>query len=173
MRRFKWFKACIPLMAWSAYHSISTNTETLVTLIIPHWALSKHDIISHKLTSVRRHIEKGHQKGKQCCEQKKSFCCDGWLSKRLWVCTYMCDQFCENQSCPHELCIPVTFSTRNNSWPLAILWTISTFGWPKSILVGQFYCTFSMGWQLITYKMSYLQKNGWPISDPYFYHCTL
>jgi len=28
------------------------------------------------------------------------------------------------------------------------------------------------GWQSITYKMSYLQKNAQPISDPYFYHWT-
>jgi len=63
-------------------------------------------------------------------------------------------------------------SARNNSWPLAIFQPISTFGRPKSILVGQFYCTISIGWQSITYKMSYFQKNSRPISDPYFYHCT-
>jgi len=62
-------------------------------------------------------------------------------------------------------------SARNNDWPLAIFQPISTFGQPKSILVSQFYCTFSMGWQSITYKISCLQKNGQPISDPYFYHC--
>jgi len=28
-----------------------------------------------------------------------------------------------------------------------------------------------MGWQSVTNKMSYLQKNGQQISDPYFYHC--
>jgi len=50
---------------------------------------------------------------------------------------------------------------------------ISTFSQPKSILVGQFYYTFSIRWQSITYKMSYLQKNGLPISDPYFYHCNI
>jgi len=67
-------------------------------------------------------------------------------------------------------------SARNNSWLLAIFWPISTFGWPKSILVGQFYCTFSMGWQSITLEiiqLSYLQKNNWIISDPYFYHCII
>jgi len=37
-------------------------------------------------------------------------------------------------------------------------WPFSSLGQPKSILVGQFYCTLSMGWQSITYKMSYLQK---------------
>jgi len=52
------------------------------------------------------------------------------------------------------------FSARNNSWPLAIFQPISTFGLPKSSLVSQSYCTFLMGWQSITYKMSYLQKNG-------------
>ena len=31
------------------------------------------------------------------------------------------------------------------------------------------FCTFSMGQQLITNKISYLQENGRPISDPYFY----
>ena len=62
-------------------------------------------------------------------------------------------------------------SARNNSRPLAIFRPISTFGRPKSILVGQIYCTFSMGWQLITYKNVLFSKNGRPISDPYFYHC--
>ena len=42
----------------------------------------------------------------------------------------------------------------------------------KFILVGQIYCTFSMGQQSKTYKMSDFQENGRPISDPYFYHCT-
>ena len=40
-------------------------------------------------------------------------------------------------------------------WPF-----FDQFGRPKSILVGQIYCTFSMGWQLITYKMSYFQKTA-------------
>ena len=62
-------------------------------------------------------------------------------------------------------------SPRNNSWPLAIFRPISTFGRPKSILVSQIYCTFSMGRPSITYKMSHLQKNSRPISDSYFYHC--
>ena len=53
------------------------------------------------------------------------------------------------------------YSAKNNSWPLAIFQPISTFGWPKSILVSQFYCTFSMGWQSIIYKMSYLQKTAY------------
>ena len=70
------------------------------------------------------------------------------------------------------ICITPGYNTsaRNNSWPLAIFQPISTFGRPKSILVGQFYCTFSMGWQSITYKMSYLQKkqptNFWPLFLP-------
>jgi len=77
----------------------------------------------------------------------------------------------------HFLVQSLLFSARNNSWPLAIFQSISTFGQPKSILVGQFYCTFSMGWQSITYKMSYLQKNGQPVSDRYciyhyYYVCT-
>jgi len=38
-------------------------------------------------------------------------------------------------------------SARNNSWLLAIFWPILTFGQPNSILVGQFHCTFSMGFQ--------------------------
>ena len=61
-------------------------------------------------------------------------------------------------------------SPRNNSWPLAIFWPISTFGWLKSILVGQIYCIFSMGRPSIMHKMFYLQKNGQPISDSYLYH---
>ena len=61
-------------------------------------------------------------------------------------------------------------SARNNSWPLAIFQPISTFGRPKSVLVDQIYCTFSMGRPSITYKMSHLQKNSQPISDSYFYH---
>ena len=47
---------------------------------------------------------------------------------------------------------------RNNSWPLAIFGPLSTFGQSKSILVSQIYCTFSMGWQLLAYKMSCLQE---------------
>ena len=35
-------------------------------------------------------------------------------------------------------------SARNNSWPFSD--QFSTFGRPKFILVGQIYCTFSMGW---------------------------
>ena len=54
-------------------------------------------------------------------------------------------------------------SARNSSWPLAVFQPISTFGRPKSILVSQIYCTFSMGWQSITYKMYY-------ILNPCFYH---
>ena len=46
----------------------------------------------------------------------------------------------------------VIYSARNNRRPLAIFQPISTFGRPKSILVGHIYCTFSMGWKLITYK---------------------
>jgi len=30
-----------------------------------------------------------------------------------------------------------------------------------------------IGWQSITYKLSYFQKNGRPISDPSFYHCIV
>ena len=62
-------------------------------------------------------------------------------------------------------------SARNNSRALAIFRPISTFGRPKSILVGQIYYACSMGWQLITYKNVLFSKNGRPISDPYFYHC--
>ena len=58
-------------------------------------------------------------------------------------------------------------SARNNNWPLAIFQPISTMGRPKFILVGQFYCTFSMGRQLITYKISCLQKHGRSISDSF------
>ena len=64
------------------------------------------------------------------------------------------------------------YSARNSSWPLAIFRPISPFGRPKSILVSQIYCTFSMGQQSITYKMSDFQENGRPIFDPYFYHCV-
>ena len=32
--------------------------------------------------------------------------------------------------------------------------------WPTKIQVGQIYCTFSMGWQSITYKMSDFQKTA-------------
>ena len=53
-----------------------------------------------------------------------------------------------------------TGSVRNNSWPSAILQPISAFCWPKSILVGQISCTFSMGQQSVTYKISYLQKTA-------------
>ena len=38
-------------------------------------------------------------------------------------------------------------SARNNSRPLA------AFGQPKSVLVGQISCTFSMGQQSVTYKI--------------------
>ena len=65
----------------------------------------------------------------------------------------------------------MSFSARNSSWPLAIFRPISTFDRPKSILVGQIYCTLSMGQQSITYKMFDFQENGRPIFDPYFYHC--
>ena len=60
---------------------------------------------------------------------------------------------------------------RNKSWPLTIFWPISTFGWPKFILVGKTYCKFSMEQQSITYKMSYFQTN-WQSFGPYFYHCN-
>jgi len=44
---------------------------------------------------------------------------------------------------------------------LAIFQPISTFGQPKSILVSQFYCTFSMGWQSITRLQNVISsKNG-------------
>ena len=60
------------------------------------------------------------------------------------------------------LCIEnCVISTRNGSWPLAIFQSISTFGQPKSILIGQIYYTFVMRQQSITYKMSDLQ-NKWP-----------
>ena len=74
-------------------------------------------------------------------------------------------------TCNHVLQVTCN-SARNNSRPLAIFRPISTFGRPKSILLGQIYCTFSMGWQLITYKNVLFSKNGRPISDPYFYHCV-
>ena len=61
------------------------------------------------------------------------------------------------------------FHARNSSWPLAIFQPVSTFGRPKSILVGQIYCTVSTGQLSITYKMSGFQKNSRPISDSYFY----
>ena len=35
-------------------------------------------------------------------------------------------------------------------------------------LVSQISCTFSMGRQSVTYKISYFQKNGRPTSDPLF-----
>ena len=68
-------------------------------------------------------------------------------------------------------CSIPTSSAINNSRPLDISQPISTFGRPKSILVGQIYCTFSMRQQSITYEMFYFQKNSQPNSDPYFYHC--
>ena len=57
---------------------------------------------------------------------------------------------------------PWCFSAKNNSQILAIFWPISAFAQPKFIFVGQIYCTFSMEWQSITYKMSYLQKTKLP-----------
>ena len=39
-------------------------------------------------------------------------------------------------------------------------WTFSAFGRPKSILVGQIYCTLLTGQQSKTYKMSNFQENG-------------
>ena len=51
------------------------------------------------------------------------------------------------------------YSARNKL-AIAHFQPISTFGQPKSILVGQIYCTFSMGQQLITYKSVLSSKNG-------------
>ena len=50
----------------------------------------------------------------------------------------------------------------------AIFRPISAFGRPKSILIYHISCTFSMGQQSVTCIISYFQKNGQPISDPYF-----
>ena len=74
----------------------------------------------------------------------------------------------QHQSCSLVKFVSEQCSARNNSWPLAIFRPISAFGQPKSILVGHISCTFSMGQKLITNKISYLQKNGRPISGPYF-----
>ena len=52
--------------------------------------------------------------------------------------------------------------------PLAIFQPISAFSRPKSILIGQISHMLSMGQQSVAYKISYLQKNGQPISDSYF-----
>ena len=53
------------------------------------------------------------------------------------------------------------------AWSLAIFRPITAFGQPKSILVSQIYCTFSMERQSVTNKMSYLQRkwptNFWPL----------
>ena len=64
--------------------------------------------------------------------------------------------------------IDYTFSARNNSRPLAIFQPFSAFGWPKSILVSQISCTFSMGTAFSYLKNIHFQKNSRPISDPYF-----
>ena len=49
-------------------------------------------------------------------------------------------------------------SARNNSWPLAIFQPISIYGRRRSILFGQIQCTFAMGQQSTTFKISYAQK---------------
>ena len=48
-------------------------------------------------------------------------------------------------------------SARNNSWPLAIFQPILAFGRSKS---DQISCTFSMGQQSVTYKISHFQKTA-------------
>ena len=49
---------------------------------------------------------------------------------------------------------------------------ITVSHWPFSDqfqhLADQISCTLSIGQQSVTYKISYLQINGRPISDPYF-----
>ena len=54
----------------------------------------------------------------------------------------------------------------NSWWPLAIFQPISAFGRPKSILVSHISCKFSMEQQIISNKISYLQKqptNFWSL----------
>ena len=62
-------------------------------------------------------------------------------------------------------------SARNNSRPLAIFQPISAFGRPKSILVSQISCTFSMRTAISNLINILFSKNGRPIANPYFQHC--
>ena len=51
-------------------------------------------------------------------------------------------------------------SARNNSQPLAIFRPFSAFGRPKSILVSQISCTFSMGTAISYLKKIHFQKTA-------------
>ena len=69
---------------------------------------------------------------------------------------------------PYSIVIIIHYNVKNNSQPLADFRPISAFSQSKSILVGHISCTFSMGQQSVTCKISYFQKNSRPISDPDF-----
>ena len=63
------------------------------------------------------------------------------------------------------------FSARYNGWSLAIFQLISTFGQPKSSLVGQIYYTFSIGQHQWSIKHPIFKKwlnSSWSLSS---YHC--
>ena len=89
----------------------------------------------------------------------------------LW--NFGLNNWIQKESSPAMTWTSGNINARNNSRPLAIFQTISGFGRPKFILISQISCTFLMGQQSVTYKISYLQKKGQLVSDACFWHCNM